>query len=64
MIIASTTTSGRFFPELGVPVAPGSAPPGPPSTDRVQLFLETSARYGYWNASPEENARVGISLPC
>ena len=63
MIIASTATIGRFFRELGVPVAPGSPPPGPPSADRVQRFLATSARYGYWNASPEENARAGISLP-
>ena len=63
MIIASTTKIGRFFRELGVPVAPGSPPPGPPSKDLVQRFLATSARYGYWNASPEENARVGITLP-
>jgi oxalate decarboxylase/phosphoglucose isomerase-like protein (cupin superfamily) len=30
---------------------------------RIQRFLETSARYGYWNATPEENARIGIRLP-
>ena len=63
MIIASTAQIGRFFRELGAPVAPGSPPSGPPSADRVQRFLATSARYGYWNASPEENARVGIALP-
>jgi quercetin dioxygenase-like cupin family protein len=63
MIIASTTTIGRFFRELGAPVAPGSPAPGRPASDRVQRFLATSARYGYWNASPEENARVGIRLP-
>ncbi len=63
MIIASTAQMGRFFRELGVPVAPGSVPQGPPSADRVQRFLAASARYGYWNASPEENARIGIDLP-
>jgi quercetin dioxygenase-like cupin family protein len=59
MMIASTTKIGRFFRELGAPVAPG-LPPAPPSAERVQRFLATSDRYGYWNASPEENARVGL----
>lgn len=63
MIIASTAKIGRFFRELGVPVTLGPPPPGPPSTNQVQRFVEMSARYGYWNASPEENARVGIELP-
>jgi quercetin dioxygenase-like cupin family protein len=63
MLIASTTRIGRFFRELGVPVAPGLPPVGSPSPDRMQRFLATSARYGYWNASPEENVRVGITLP-
>jgi len=26
----------------------------------IQRFLNVAARYGYWNAKPEENARVGI----
>ena len=63
MMIASTARLGRFFRELGAPITPGSPPPEPLSADRVQRFLATSARYGYWNASPEENARVGIELP-
>jgi quercetin dioxygenase-like cupin family protein len=63
MMITSTTKIGRFFRELGAPIAPGSPPSGPPPADRVQRFLETSARYGYWNASPQENARIGIVLP-
>jgi quercetin dioxygenase-like cupin family protein len=63
LIIASTATIGQFFREIGTPVTPGSRPTGPPSADRVQRFLATAARYGYWNASPEENARVGITLP-
>jgi quercetin dioxygenase-like cupin family protein len=62
MIIVSTSRIGRFFRELGVPVIPG-APPRPPSPEVARRFLDTAARYGYWNASPEENARVGISLP-
>jgi quercetin dioxygenase-like cupin family protein len=51
-IIVSTATIGRFFREIA----------GPPSEEAVQRFLETSQRYGYWNATPEENAAVGISM--
>jgi hypothetical protein len=36
---------------------------GPPSPDVVERFLRTSERYGYWNATPEENAAVGVELP-
>jgi len=65
VIIASTTTIGRFFREVGRPVGSGSpaAAAVPPSSEWVQRFLAISARYGYWNASPAENARVGIALP-
>lgn len=63
MIIASTATIGRFFLEIGARMTPGPPPSGSPSADRMQRFLATAARYGYWNASPEENARVDIELP-
>ncbi|MGH2618718.1 MAG: cupin domain-containing protein [Thermomicrobiales bacterium] len=63
MYLISTCKIGRFFQELGTPVRPGAPPPGPPSGEMIRHFLETSERYGYWNAGPEENARIGISLP-
>jgi hypothetical protein len=28
----------------------------------MQRFLKTAERYGYWLATPEENAAVGVSL--
>ena len=59
-IIVSTSRIGRFFQEIGVPVVPGTPTQTMPSSQQIQRFLETSARYGYWNASPEENARIGI----
>ncbi len=62
MLIVSAAKIGRFFQEVGTPIEPGSPPPGPPSPEALQHFLETSRRYGSWNASPEENDRVGISL--
>jgi hypothetical protein len=40
-----------------------SAPAGPPSAEAIERFLATAERYGYWNATPEENAEVGLALP-
>jgi quercetin dioxygenase-like cupin family protein len=62
MLIISTATMGRFFQEVGMLRRPG-APPRVPSSDDLQRFMRTSARYGYWNATPEENAQVGIVVP-
>jgi hypothetical protein len=37
-------------------------PTEPPSPEALQHSQEVSERYGYWNATPEENARIGIEL--
>lgn len=63
MLIMTTSTIGCFFRELGTPVAAGVSKPRMPSEATIRRFQETSARYGYWNATPEENARVGLTLP-
>ena len=55
MIIVSTARIGRFFREV-------STPPGPPPAAAIERFLETAERYGYWNATPEENAAVGLDM--
>jgi len=47
MILVSTNRIGRFFQEVAT---------GP------ERFLEISERYGYWNATPEENAEIGVGL--
>ena len=62
MLLTSTARMGRFFCEVGVPIAPASSALWPPSAERVRHFMETAARYGYWNATPEENARIGLAL--
>ena len=62
MLVGSTPRMGRFFREVGTPIAPVAPPPGPPTPETVRRFLEIAERYGYWNATPEENARVGITL--
>ena len=61
MIVISTSRMGRFFQELGKPAATG-VPAALPSPREVQHFLKTAEKYGYWNATPEENARVGLSV--
>jgi quercetin dioxygenase-like cupin family protein len=59
--IITTTRLAKFFQEVGRPVA---ATPQPETAQGLALFLarfETvSDKYGYWNATPEENAAVGI----
>jgi uncharacterized RmlC-like cupin family protein len=61
MIIVSTSRLGRFLREIGKPHVPG-APPVRPSESEIQHFLDVAARYGYWNATREENARIGIRV--
>jgi quercetin dioxygenase-like cupin family protein len=63
MNLVSTARLGAFFREAGKPVSATDGRPSPPSDDDVRRFLETAERYGYWNATPEENARVGLAVP-
>ena len=62
MLIVTTPRIARFFREVGTPATPDAAST-PPSPAALERFLAVSARYGYWNASPEENARIGLALP-
>ena len=62
MVLISTSTMGRFFQELAKPLRFG-VPPAPPTRDELTRFMRLAEQYGYWNATPEENARVGITLP-
>ena len=57
-VVVTTARLGRFFREIGRPLGAG-----PPTADAVEHFLETARRYGHWNASPEQNAAIGIRLP-
>ena len=59
--LTTTSKMGRFFKEIGAPGG-SSKHPEEPSEETIRHFLETSARYGYWNATPEENASIGISI--
>jgi len=33
-----------------------------PTREDIERLAQITARYGYWMASPDENAAVGISL--
>jgi hypothetical protein len=61
MILISTARIGRFFREIGAPVIPGQQY-GSPQPERIHRFLQTAERYGYWNATPEQNAAVGLHI--
>ncbi len=58
-LIITTKRLGQFFQETGRPVTDA---PQPVTPEDLARFAAVSARYGYWNATPEENAAVGIQM--
>jgi len=56
-LITTTTKLGRFFQEAGRPV---TGTPQPVTPEDLAHFLAIATTYGHWNATPEENAAVGI----
>ena len=61
--LITTRKLAQFFQEVGRPVAGTSQPvTGEDLAHFLVRFATVSAKYGYWNATPEENAAVGIRL--
>jgi quercetin dioxygenase-like cupin family protein len=60
-LLFTTSKHGRYFQEIGRPVASVESV-RPPAPDEIQHLLKTAQHYGYWFATPEENASVGINL--
>jgi quercetin dioxygenase-like cupin family protein len=60
-LLFTTSKHGRYFQEIGRSVVSGGSI-RPPAPNEIQHFLKTAKRYGYWFATPEENAAVGIKL--
>jgi uncharacterized RmlC-like cupin family protein len=58
-LIVTTSMLGKFFLEAGRPIERASEPATP---DDFARLANVSAKHGYWNAAPEENAAVGIRL--
>ena len=62
ILVLTTSKRGRYFQEIGRPAASWDRI-RPPTLDGIQHFVKTAALYGYWLATPEENASVGIRVP-
>ena len=61
--LITTRKLAQFFQEVGRPVAGTSQPVTAEDLAHFLVrFATVSAKYGYWNATPEENAAVGIRL--
>lgn len=58
-LIITTPKLGKFFLEAGRPLGQASQPP---TSDDFARLANVSAKYGYWNATPEENAAAGMRL--
>jgi quercetin dioxygenase-like cupin family protein len=59
--LVTTSRMYEFFGEVGKPFDPNQRP-AHPTPEEMKVFFGAVARYGYWIASPEENAAIGISL--
>jgi hypothetical protein len=59
-LITCTEKLGRALREMAQPTSEGDRQA--PTQEDIQRLAEISARYGYWLASPEQNAEVGIPL--
>jgi quercetin dioxygenase-like cupin family protein len=60
-LVFTTSRHGRYFQEIGRPVVSGESVQ-PPTPDEIEHFRKIAERYGYWLATPEENASFGITL--
>ncbi|MCM3629092.1 cupin domain-containing protein [Paenibacillus glycanilyticus] len=60
LLVASTAKMGEFFIEIGRPS--DTVPPGPPSPEVLQHFVQVAIAYGYWLGTPDDNASIGIQL--
>ena len=61
MVVGTTAKLYAFFGAVNKPFDPNRRP-APPTPDEMRAFFGTVAKYGYWMASPEENAAIGIRL--
>ena len=61
--IITTARLGKFFQEVGRPIGSTDQPvTAEDIADFLARYASVAGKYGYWNATPEENAAVGIYL--
>jgi len=51
----------KFFREVAKPFDPNQRP-SPPTSQDMKDLVAVAAKYGYWIASPEENAAIGLAV--
>jgi uncharacterized RmlC-like cupin family protein len=61
-IIVTTPKLASLLQAISLPADNAAKQPGAITPERVRQALKTAESFGYWNASPEENARVGLNL--
>ena len=59
-VTVTKTELYEFFRELAMPFDPNQ-PPVPPTVEVMQKLFDVAAKHGYWLASREENAAIGIT---
>jgi len=59
MVLVTTAKMYKFFCEVTKPFDPNQRP-APPTSEEMKKLFASAAKYGYWMASPEENAAIGI----
>jgi uncharacterized cupin superfamily protein len=57
MICVTTTKLARFLEEIAIPADDTSSPDA-----HASRFFKLVREHGYWLASPEENAAVGLAI--
>jgi mannose-6-phosphate isomerase-like protein (cupin superfamily) len=58
-LLLTTTRLARFFSDVAAPASRTN----PPDPEVLATYMEATRRYGYWKATPEENAAVGLRFP-
>lgn len=61
IVLVTTSTMYEFFGEVSKPFDPKRRST-PPTPEETRTFFGTVAKFGYWMASPEENAAIGLSI--
>jgi hypothetical protein len=64
-LLIITTKLARFFQEVGKPItATPHSGTGEDPADFLARLEKVCAKYGYWNATPEENAKFESEYRC
>ncbi len=58
LLVATTMRVGRFLRDVGRPVRQATS--APPTAAEIERITKTSAEYGYWRGTSEDNAAVGL----